>query len=67
MVDLSSLTNADYKVIATFLLFGFTCVVIAGPILVMILYGGWSKWILLAVFALALLVSAAAVGALSPE
>jgi len=54
------------QIIAFFGLFLASLLLLAGPILFMIIYGGWSKWILLAVTGLAALVTAASIGFLTP-
>lgn len=55
------------QLIAFFGFFGASILLLTGPILVMIIYGGWSKWILLPVVGLAALVTAASIGLLTPQ
>ena len=60
------MTPEQIQIIAFFGLFIAAIVLLAGPILVMVLYGGWTKWILLAVVILVALVTAASIGYLTP-
>jgi hypothetical protein len=55
------------QIIAFFAAFLASLLLLAGPILVMIIYGGWTKWILLAAIGLAALVTAASIGFLTPQ
>ena len=64
---LDSGSETEFKIKGFFILGAIACVILVGPILIMIVYGGWSKWILLAVVGLAALVTAASLGLMTVD
>ena len=61
------MTPEQIQLIIFFALWVVCILLLAGPILVLILYGRWSKWILLAIVAMLAFVSAASIGYLTPQ
>ncbi|KAL6715549.1 hypothetical protein ACLMJK_006510 [Lecanora helva] len=61
------LTIENAQVVIFFIGWGASVGLLATPISVMVFYGGWTKWILLAVVALTALLTAAAIGWLTPN